>query len=310
MGKAFTLMYDAGMHSDRLGGLELEPIPFLDEWIPADANDHVREVMLERKRNIQVFRFFYQSGANRVEGFLVEPKEGGSLPCIIYNRGGTGDFGSMSDEFLWTSNIARFANDGYCVITTQYSGAGRSEGEDDHGGPQTFNDVICLYDLLRLDPRVGVNRIGAYGGSRGAVPVFQLMRSVPWLKAAIALSPSCSYARTGFRPSMERHYDEWFKGEPDAQRFRSVLEFTDELSKSVPLLLMHGTADWRTNPMETLELAKRCYEEKVPCRLMMFEGGEHNLGSFFPEPYRQALRWFHRFVRDLEPLPNLEPHGD
>lgn len=298
------------MPFDRLGGLKLEPIPFLDEWIPAEATDTEREILLERVRSIQVFRFFYPSGPNIVEGFLVEPKEGTKLPCIVYVRGGFGDYGLIHDEFLWTSKMSRFAAAGYCVIATQFSGAGNSDGLDDEGGEQTFNDVYRLHDLLVADSRADVGRIGTFGGSRGGIHVYQLMRFAPWLKAAVTISGVSSHASTGFRPAMEAHVDKLFRNDPEGRRFRSAIEWADAFLKHVPLLLLHGTADWRVNPMDTLALAQRCQQEKVPYRLVMYEGGDHRLSQFAREPYRLALDWFNRFVRDGEPVPVLEPFID
>ena len=44
-------------------------------------------------------------------------------------------------------------------------------------------------------------------------------------------------------------------------------------------------------------------------RLIMFEGGDHGLSEFNSEVEEQALHWFNKYVRDKEPLPDMEYHG-
>lgn len=54
---------------------------------------------------------------------------------------------------------------------------------------------------------------------------------------------------------------------------RSALRWASELH--IPVLLLHGTADWRINPAQTLELAEALQRAKQPYALHMFEGGSH-----------------------------------
>ena len=295
----------------RLGGLTLERIPFLESYLdeepalPLDVADAIRE----RAINISAYRFFYRSGDHLVEGFLVEPNVGERLPCIVYNRGGYGDFGCITERFVLMSGMSRFAEQGYLVIASQYSGCGESEGVDDDGGEQTVNDVLRLYDLLRHDARADALRIGMYGGSRGGMMTYLCLRYASWIKAAVSVCGVASLMDTSFRPEMEAHYQEVFGGGVAERRARSVLEWVDELPKTTPLLLLHGTADWRVNPMDSLLLAQRCYQEKVPCRLVMYEGTDHQFSEHWDEAERESLTWLNRFVRDGEALPNMEPHG-
>lgn len=54
------------------------------------------------------------------------------LPCVIYNRGGTADFGLIKKGFLFTE-LADIARKGYAVIGSQYPGNSLSEGRDERG---------------------------------------------------------------------------------------------------------------------------------------------------------------------------------
>ncbi len=300
----------SGMSLPRLGGLRLEPIPFDPAWITADLSDRRRAILRDRAETLDAYRFFYPSLGNRVEGFLIEPKGPGPFPVIIYNRGGSHDFGSITEQFLRCARPSALAEAGYLVIATQYSGAGRSEGIDDFGGPQTLNDVRELYGLLAADPCADVSRIGMFGGSRGGMMTYLMLRESSWIKAAATMAGAADLVDTSFRPVMEEHYARMFGGAPEERKNRSVLSWVQDLPKHVPLLLMHGTADWRVNPLESLRLAQRCYEERIPCRYISYEGADHSLTEVYGESVHQLVSWFDRYVRDLAPLPDLEPHGE
>jgi len=84
----------------RFGGLTLEEVPFQEEWMHEAKSDRVRSVLEERAQSLQAFRFFHQSGENRVEGFCIEPRGDERLPVIIFNRGGSRHFGAMTEKGL------------------------------------------------------------------------------------------------------------------------------------------------------------------------------------------------------------------
>lgn len=90
---------------------------------------------------------------------------------------------------------------------------------------------------------------------------------------------------------------------------RSPLYWTDKLYKRAPLLIMHGTADWRVNPLDSIRLAERLYEAKVPFRLVIFEGGDHGLTEFTNEADQLVNRWFAQYLANDKKIPNLKLHG-
>ncbi len=298
------------MSRSRLGGLRLEPIPFDPAWITEGISERRRIILQERSENLDAYRFFYPSLDNQVEGFLIEPKGPGPFPVIVYNRGGSNDFGSITEQFLRCARPSALAEAGYLVIATQYSGAGRSGGVDDFAGPQTLNDVRELYGLLVADPRADHSRIGMFGASRGGMMTYLMLREAPWIKAAATIAGAADLVDTSFRPVMTEHYARMFGGAPEECEKRSVLSWVQDLPKHVPLLLMHGTADWRVNPIESLRLAQRCYEERIPCRYISYEGADHSLTEVYGESVGQLVSWFDTYVRDLAPLPDLVPHGE
>jgi dipeptidyl aminopeptidase/acylaminoacyl peptidase len=90
---------------------------------------------------------------------------------------------------------------------------------------------------------------------------------------------------------------------------RSAIYWAEKFCNTTPLLMIHGTADWRVSVLDTLELAQKLYEHKKPFRTIIYEGAEHGISEFAREKDTEIVKWFDRFLKNKEPLPNLDPHG-
>ena len=131
----------------------------------------------KNSNGIRIFRIHYKSQDHEVSGFILEPKnDNKKLPCIIWNRGGSGDFGSIKYGNLFYS-MANFAIKGYIVIASNYSGSTGSEGKDEFGGKDIY-DVLNLYKILKGYSRADISRIGMYGWSRGGLMTYLALSKV------------------------------------------------------------------------------------------------------------------------------------
>ena len=90
---------------------------------------------------------------------------------------------------------------------------------------------------------------------------------------------------------------------------RSAVRWADKFPKNVPVLMLHGNADWRVKPEQALNLALEFEKNRIPYRLIIFEGGDHGLSEHRSEVNGQVISWFNRFLKDHEPLPDMEYHG-
>ena len=79
---------------------------------------------------------------------------------------------------------------------------------------------------------------------------------------------------------------------------RSIVNFPGKLSKSTPLLIIHGTADERVMPHDSLDLSYKLMEYNIPFRLLMLEGGDHFLKKHRKEVDRQRQEWFKKYLID------------
>lgn len=266
-------------------------------------------VAQENSNAVFVYRIVYRSNKKKVIGFVVEPKQEDKLPCIIYNRGGSRDFGAIKLGQLFGS-IAEFAKRGYIVIASNYAGGPGSEGTDDFGGDKTLVDVLNLYKILKDYKRADIKRIGMYGWSRGALMTYRCLAQVRWLKAVVVgAGPTDEVNAPRFRKGWREHQINMYGGSRVEQIKRSALYWMEKFPKKTPLLIMHGTADWRVNPLDSIQLVEKLYKQKVPFRLVMFEGGDHSISEYKKERDELAYTWFERFVKNKEHLPNLKPHG-
>jgi len=263
---------------------------------------------------IDIRTITYMSDGLKVKGYLVTPKTGEKLPCVIYNRGGNREFGAWTNERA-LGTLGKLASWGYVVVASQYRGNGGSEGREEFGGADV-NDVLNLIPLLESLPLADATRIGMYGWSRGGMMTYLTLARTDRIAAAVVGSGMADMWNTiERRPDMESGViaeliPDFAKNRDAAITARSAVRWADKLNKSTPILLLHGSADWRVYPEQAMDMASALLACKHPFRLVMLEGGQHSLVEHRGEVDRQARTWLDTYVRDRTPWPSLEPHGE
>src|SRR5262245_24917677 len=268
-----------------------------------------REVL----KTVQFHRITYLSDGLKVNGYLAAPTHGERLPCVIYNRGGNREFGALRRGPA-AALLGRMASWGYVVVASQYRGNDGGDGREEFGGADV-NDVLNLVPLLQSWLQADASRIGMYGWSRGGMMTYlALTRTTNIAAAVIGAGPTDQLHWPDKRPDMETNvFAELIPGYSTNReatlRVRSALYWPEKLHKQTPILLLHGSADWRVDPTESLRMATALFELKHPFRLILFEGGDHGLMEHRDEVDRLTKDWLDRYVRDRKPWPSLEPHG-
>lgn len=253
-------------------------------------------------KKVKVTGIRYKSNGHIVNGYIVEPRKvNKKQPCIIFNRGGTGDFGALNLTSVFTM-LGQIASWGYIVIASQYSGCAGSEGRDDWGGKNTLNDVLELKNILAKLPRADVKKIGMLGASRGGMMTYLCMSRVKWIKAAATIAGVSDLRRLGkLRPEMKEVFVETFGGKKVDIEKRSAVLFVKNLSKKTPLLMMHGTADIRVSPLDSLDLEREMLKHKLTAKLVLYEGDDHGLTKHEKESAIETKAWFDRFLKKRKP---------
>ena len=259
--------------------------------------------------------FFYESDGLKVKGYMAYPKDiSKKHPVIIYNRGGNREFGNLN-EYKMAFIIAKVASWGYVVLASQYRGNDGGEGMEEFGGADV-QDVIHLIDVAGNLSFADSENMGMYGWSRGGMMTYLALMQTDKIKAAVvggavtdlkAMDDSRDgemgvYVYSELMPGYEKNKD-------SVMALRSAIYHADKLPKTTPILLLHGTSDWRVIPEESLNMAAELQKEKVPYSLVMYEGGDHGLSEFRQEVDDQVKVWFEKYVKNNHALPNLEPHG-
>ena len=262
--------------------------------------------------SITAQRITYMSDGLKVKGYLVYPKAGGKYPGIVYNRGGNKEFGKITTAKV-AFVLGKVASFGYVVAGSQYRGNDGGEGHEEFGG-KDVDDVLNMVPLLKSLPDVDSACLGIFGWSRGGMMTYlTLMRTDIFRAAVVGGGLSDLFLMMKSRPDMEEVYYDVIPGYAQHKETsldaRSAIRHVDKICKTAPILMLHGTADWRCVPQMALDMAQAFQKEKVPYRLIMFEGGDHGLTEHDDEVYRQIHLWLDRFVKNDAPLPNLTPHG-
>lgn len=207
--------------------------------------------------------------------------------------------------------LAGIAQHGYVLIASQLRSTYGSEGKDEFGGADTLDVISCIPALAQL-PKADTSRLGLYGISWGGLNALQLLRSERYIRAAIVNSGVLGAFAALQRPGGEGFEQEVYARlipnyRRDKQRqlaLSSPFYWPEKICKTTPLLIMQGSADWRTDA--ALALAQKLYALKCLARFVLMESGAHGLRG---DPLRDYLLfdWLDRYVRDRAPLPDLMP---
>ncbi len=274
-----------------------------DRYIKPEL-DYLKEVVTEK--------ITYSSDGLKVTGYLAYPIDSLSCPVIIYNRGGNREFGSLNSAKI-ALILAKLAGSGYVVIGSQYRGTDGSEGMEEFGG-KDVNDVLNLLPLIDKLPNADPERIGIYGWSRGGMMTYLTLMQTERFKAAVVgggLTDLMMMKET--RPEMEDVFLDlipaYLENKEKSLGERSAITQVERICKTTPILILHGTSDWRVVPQMAIEFSEKLLQHKIPYRLVLFEGGDHGILEYREKVDKMVVEWFDRYVKNGEPPPDLVPHG-
>lgn len=244
----------------------------------------------------------YWSDGLKVRGYMAQARDSaGPVPCVIFNRGGHGDLGALNDSSA-VMFLSRIAHHGYVVVASQYRGAVGSEGQDEFGGDDV-NDVLNLFPLLDAEPQADASRIGMWAWSRGTLNTSHVLARSDRVSAAIFWSglydlQSAFDERPEAAEVVSKLIPQWSTQREQAIHHRSPVRWADTLCKSTPILLVHGSADPRSDvTSQGLAMASALLACQHPTRILVLEGAGHGMEPYNQEADRQLLEWLERYVK-------------
>lgn len=244
----------------------------------------------------------YLSDGLKVKGYLAYPKNPiKKYPCVIWCRGGFGNAGAI-DHFNAQGIFGQLASWGYVVFAPQYRGNAGGEGHDEFGGGD-LNDVLNLIPLADELDFADQSQWAIEGWSRGGMMTYLALTKTNIFKAAIVsgglANIRCNADESKF---MKRIYDRIVGKNKDEEfkslcESRSIINFPKMLSKSTPLLILHGNNDNRVLPHDSLDLSYKLLEQNIRFRLVMYEGGDHFLKSHRNEINELRKNWLAAYLK-------------
>jgi dipeptidyl aminopeptidase/acylaminoacyl peptidase len=225
---------------------------------------------------------------------------GAKLPAIVMLRGGNRDFGKFGPNS--SRRMADFTAAGFIVIGVQYRGVDGGEGLEQFGGDDV-HDVINALKLARSLPDVDPGNVFLHGGSRGGMMAYLALKQGAQVNAVVALNALADLP-TEARRRPELADGPWGALIPDfasrreeVMRARSAVHFIDQI-ETPPILLLHGTADWRAHPDNSYDIARKLQARGRPYEIHVFENDVHGLPWNGRERDRLIVAFFRKHVRN------------
>jgi dipeptidyl aminopeptidase/acylaminoacyl peptidase len=238
----------------------------------------------------------YLSDGLQVVGFIWKPTNvsGRKLPLVIVNRGGTGNFAPLTPQKFYYP----YVSNGFVVIGSQYRGADGGEGEDEYGGADV-NDVLNLIPLARSLGYVDMNNVFMHGQSRGGMQsLLAIKQGIPINAVAVTGVLADLTAGLKERPAIPAVWSRLMPGfaenTDEVLRERSAVYFADQIN--VPVLILHGSADWRANAgNQALALAHQLQTLGKTYELHLYAGDDHQLNLNLLAREREIVNWFNKY---------------
>lgn len=245
---------------------------------------------------VRLFDMAYSVDGLRVTGAYVEPewKDGDRGPLVIYNRGGSGEYGALSPAQLAIYMVPFAQRMRAGVLATNYRGNFGGEGAEEFGGADV-DDVMALVELGKQQPWWDGKNIFMYGWSRGGMMTYLAMKQGLVLQAA-AVGAGLSDLTTiaAQHSDMQELYAKRLPGYPESAAAelaaRSAIRWPEAIT--APLLMMHGDADPRIDVADARALYEALSDLGHAVRYIEYPKGDHYLLVERQAVQDAVIQWF------------------
>lgn len=269
-----------------------------------NVEDYASKDAYQRAVNDSGFEFQklkYLSDGLKVIAYLYQPArtEGKILPAIIFNRGSVVR-GDIAPELVVFFH--RLASEGFVVVAPMYRQSDGGEGRDEVGGADV-NDLMNITVVAKSLGFIDMNNLFMYGESRGGMMTYQaIRRDFPVNAAAVFGAFTNMEALIKFRPevyqpaTLKQLWPDFDRRKDEIVKSRSAMFWAEKLD--VPLLIMHGGADWSVNPGQSLALAQTLQDLGKTYELIVYAEDGHILSRNQEDRDRRAVAWFKRYMKN------------
>lgn len=262
----------------------------------SDTSSESQESINTWHRRIIVFK--YPSDGLWIKGFLSYTPNPAYHPLLILYRWGNMNFALMNPGV----DFATYRN--YTVVSSSLRG-GVSEGKDEFGGADVDDMKNLMEYLPKLSKELGIELhppcVFMLGPSRGGLEMFLTLARFPELQNHVNKIVSVSgildlHRLIQDRPDdMKKLFMNQFglesgtKGEAWIAK-RDPINTVPFLKKSLPILIVQGTADNRVNLAEGHHMVKKLEANRNQVDYWEIPGGNHALMNT-PHIMSSIARW-------------------
>lgn len=286
----FLFLAHSGLSQDTLLSKVSVDLSTTEYWLDGQLNPTFQHL-----ESLNFYQITYLSEGHKVKGLMAEPKDSGSYPIVIFNRGGNRDFGRLSLAML-ISYTSKLATDGYVILASNY------RDNDEFGGAE-INDVLKLIDIAGSIPKADANRIGMFGWSRGGMMSYLCMAKTDKLKTVVVGNgPTDLFSTLEERPSLEANVfskciPNYWHTKKTALKARSVIHWTDKLNHSTSLLILAGKHDQRVSHNQAIRLSEKFEETSLKHTLKIFDT-DHFFSDRKIELHQELINWFRQELKN------------
>jgi dipeptidyl aminopeptidase/acylaminoacyl peptidase len=259
-----------------------------------------------KQTKFECLKIDYASDTARVEAWIYKPIEtkNKKYPLVIFNRGGTGNFGRLEETEL--INFYKLASSGYVVIASQYRFVGMNGKYDQLGGVE-INDILNLSNVYNTLPYIDTCNIFMYGVSRGGQMTYQISKIMKLNAIAVIGGVADFEIQTNNRNEFiegwidDKSPDENFIGlkniltnfETNKKLYlyqRSATQWTDSIKS--PILILHSRQDRFVSCDQVVKLASELQKYKKEYSLTIYDKKSHALPIKYFDSYDRIVEWF------------------
>ncbi len=267
--------------------------PYFAGELPERAYGPMR-AKFEALEGISTHSITYASDGLKVTGIEVLPDfaEGETGPLVIFNRGGSRNFGALSVPQILNLMAPLALRLRAGVLASNYRGNAGGEGQEEFGGAEV-NDILRLIELGKEQPWWDGKNVFLFGWSRGGMMTYLTLKAgVRVQAAAVGAGIADVFLMQGER--MDALYRALIPNYPEqkeqAFEARSAVRWPEAIS--APLLLLHGDADTKVTIDHARALHARLVALGKPTKLVEYAGGGHGLMRENAQVMDEVARWF------------------
>jgi len=244
----------------------------------------------------------------KIHGFLIKPNNFDATkkyPLVVLIHGGPQS--AWNDNWGYRWNPQLFANSGYVVFTpnprgsTGYGQQFVNEISGDWGGKAYVDIMNGVADVLRRNPYIDRNRVGAAGASYGGYMInwIEGHNNDPRFRFKVLVSHDGVYNLTSmYGATEELWFAEWdFKGTPwsNPAMFSRWSPHNFVNNFKTPILIIHSDLDYRVPIGEGLQLYTAVQRKGIDSKFLSFP----DEGHWVLKPQNSNL-WYHTVLDWLD----------